>query len=84
VTPANPPSRFWTQTTPTTTHPSPPCLPDHRRDVATVQITPEACRSSMSGRISGELAGTLARAGEHLSMLFVTVRLRSSGSDRST
>jgi hypothetical protein len=34
--------------------------------------------------LAGIHVGTLARAGEHLSILFVTVRLRSSGSDKPT
>jgi hypothetical protein len=60
VTPANPPSRFWMQTTPTTTHPSPPCPPASCRDVAIVQGSPETPGLHLQYALAGFLVGTLA------------------------
>jgi hypothetical protein len=59
--PAAPQRRTWTQSTTPTKFSSPPCLPDHRRDIAAVQNSPEHRRSSTSGRyLDGKFAGDLA------------------------
>jgi hypothetical protein len=49
-----------------------PCPPDHHRGIAAIQNPPEARRSSTSGRISGDLTGTLAEVS--LSLTFISNR----------
>jgi hypothetical protein len=64
--PADPRSHYWTQSTTPTKFSNPPCLPDHRRDIAAIQNSPEHRRSSTSARPRRILRRKPSRPGEHL------------------